>query len=48
MAAPKRDLIWVGGAKHYLTPGWIAESYGSKIAQWVLANMPTGDGTTDR
>jgi esterase/lipase len=47
-AAPKRDLIWVEGAKHYLTPGWIAESYASKIAQWVSANMPTGDGTTDR
>ena len=39
-SAPKRDIIWVEGASHYLTPGWIAETYAKKIADWVSTNMP--------
>ena len=39
-AAPKRDLIWVEGAKHYLTPGWIAEIYAKRIAEWLAATVP--------
>ncbi len=27
-AAPRRDLIWIEGAGHYMTPGGTAESYG--------------------
>jgi hypothetical protein len=38
--ACKRDLIWIDGAKRYLTPGWIAETYAKRIAEWVAANMP--------
>jgi len=39
-AAPKRDLIWVPGATHYLQPGWIAEAYGRIMAEWISENMP--------
>lgn len=39
-AAPHRDLIWVEGASHYLTPGGIAESYAGKLADWIIKNMP--------
>ncbi len=40
VAAPKRDLIWVPGATHYLQPGWIAETYGRIMAEWIAENMP--------
>jgi esterase/lipase len=43
-AAPKRDLIWIEGAKHYLTPGWIAETYAKRIAEWMGENMPARVG----
>jgi fermentation-respiration switch protein FrsA (DUF1100 family) len=43
-AAPKRDLIWIEGAKHYLTPGWIAETYAKRITEWVGADMPARVG----
>ena len=39
-AAPQRDLVWVEGASHYLTPGVIADSYAAKLAQWIIKNMP--------
>lgn len=39
-AAPQRDLVWVEGASHYLTPGKIADSYASKLAGWIIKNMP--------
>jgi esterase/lipase len=39
-AAPKRELIWVEGAVHYLRAGWIAETYARTIADWVDGNMP--------
>ena len=39
-ASPQRDLVWVEGASHYLTPGRIAESYAGKLADWIIKNMP--------
>ncbi|MBZ5695071.1 MAG: alpha/beta hydrolase [Acidobacteriia bacterium] len=41
-ASPQRDLIWVPGASHYLTPGPLAEAYAKKITDWVVKNMPAG------
>lgn len=39
-ASPQRDLIWVAGASHYLTPGPLAEAYARKITDWLVKNMP--------
>lgn len=39
-ASPQRDLVWVEGASHYLTPGGIAEAYAAKLADWIIKNMP--------
>lgn len=39
-ASPQRDLIWVEGASHYLTPGPIADAYARKLADWIIKNMP--------
>ena len=39
-ASPRRELIWVKGASHYLAPGKIAESYARHIADWIARNMP--------
>ncbi|MGA9885820.1 MAG: alpha/beta fold hydrolase [Candidatus Acidiferrales bacterium] len=39
-AAPQRDLVWVKGASHFLTPGPLAESYARQTADWLLKNMP--------
>lgn len=39
-ASPQRDLVWVKGASHYLTPGPLAESYARPIADWLVKNMP--------
>ena len=39
-ASPRRELIWVQGASHYLTPGKIAESYARHLAGWIGRNMP--------
>jgi pimeloyl-ACP methyl ester carboxylesterase len=39
-ASPQRDLIWVEGASHYLTPGPIAEAYARRITEWLKRNMP--------
>jgi pimeloyl-ACP methyl ester carboxylesterase len=39
-ASSQRDLVWVEGASHYLTPGGIAESYARKLADWIIKNMP--------
>lgn len=39
-AAPRRDMIWVEGAGHYMTPGKTAESYAQAIAAWVLEVAP--------
>lgn len=39
-AAPQRDLLWVKGASHYLTPGPLAESYGRLTADWLVKNFP--------
>lgn len=39
-ASPQRDLLWVKGASHYLTPGPLAESYAKIIADWLVKNMP--------
>ena len=39
-ASPQRDLIWVPGASHYLTPGPLAEAYAKSITEWLVKNMP--------
>ncbi len=39
-ASPQRDLIWVPGASHYLSPGPIAEAYATRIAAWLVKNLP--------
>jgi alpha-beta hydrolase superfamily lysophospholipase len=39
-AAPKRDLVWVEGASHYLTPGPIAENYAKAVVDWVSRAVP--------
>jgi len=39
-AAPRRDLDWVKGASHYLTPGKIAEAYARQLTGWIVKNMP--------
>jgi pimeloyl-ACP methyl ester carboxylesterase len=39
-ASPQRDLIWVKGASHYLTPGPLAESYARLTVDWLLKNFP--------
>lgn len=38
--APKRDLVWVEGARHYLTPGWISEAFAREVSKWIAVNMP--------
>lgn len=38
--APVRDLVWVEGAGHYLTPGKVAEDYAATIAAWLPKVMP--------
>jgi len=39
-ASPQRDLIWVKGASHYLTPGPLAESYARLTVDWLVKNFP--------
>ncbi len=39
-AAPRRDLVWVKGASHYLTPGGAAEAYATCLRDWLVRNMP--------
>ena len=39
-ASPQRDLVWVKGANHFLTPGPLAESYARPIADWLVKNFP--------
>ena len=39
-ASPQRDLIWVKGASHYLSPGPLAESYARLTTDWLVKNMP--------
>ncbi|MDE3171165.1 MAG: hypothetical protein KGL75_13560 [Acidobacteriota bacterium] len=41
-ASPQRDLIWVKGASHYLSPGPLAESYARLTTGWLVKNMPAG------
>jgi len=38
--APSRDLVWVEGGGHFLTPGPVAESYAKAIAGWVGKKLP--------
>ena len=40
-ASPRRDLVWVEGASHYLTPGPIADAYARKLSDWIIKNMPS-------
>jgi pimeloyl-ACP methyl ester carboxylesterase len=40
-ASPQRDLIWVPGASHYLTPGPLAEAYAKNVTEWLVKNMPS-------
>jgi esterase/lipase len=39
-AAPKRDIVWVEGASHYLTPGAIAANYAKAVVDWVTRAAP--------
>lgn len=39
-ASPQRDLVWVKGASHYLTPGPLAESYARLTTDWLVKNAP--------
>jgi pimeloyl-ACP methyl ester carboxylesterase len=39
-ASPQRDLIWVKGASHFLTPGPLAESYARLTTDWLVKNVP--------
>jgi pimeloyl-ACP methyl ester carboxylesterase len=39
-ASPQRDLVWVEGASHYLTPGPLAESYARLTVDWLARNFP--------
>ena len=39
-ASPQRDLVWVKGASHYLTPGPLAESYARLAVDWLVKNFP--------
>lgn len=39
-ASPQRDLIWVKGASHFLTPGPLAESYANLTADRLVKNFP--------
>jgi pimeloyl-ACP methyl ester carboxylesterase len=39
-ASPQRDLIWVKGASHYLSPGPLAESYARLTTDWLVKNLP--------
>lgn len=39
-ASPQRDLIWVKGASHFLTPGPLAESYARLTVDWLVKNFP--------
>jgi dipeptidyl aminopeptidase/acylaminoacyl peptidase len=39
-ASPQRDLVWVKGASHYLTPGPLAESYARLTVDWLVRNFP--------
>jgi pimeloyl-ACP methyl ester carboxylesterase len=43
-ASPQRDLVWVKGASHYLTPGPLAESYASLTVDWLVRNFPASPG----
>jgi dipeptidyl aminopeptidase/acylaminoacyl peptidase len=39
-ASPQRDLAWVKGASHYLSPGPLAEAYARQTTDWLVKNMP--------
>ena len=39
-ASPQRDLLWVKGASHYLTPGPLAEAYARQTVDWLVKNFP--------
>src|SRR5579875_981791 len=39
-ASPQRDLVWVKGASHYLSPGPLAEAYARQTIDWLAKNMP--------
>jgi pimeloyl-ACP methyl ester carboxylesterase len=38
-AAPKRDLVWIPNAGHFVTPQF-AEAYAKEIVEWLVTNMP--------
>ncbi|HEX4001719.1 MAG TPA: alpha/beta fold hydrolase [Candidatus Acidoferrales bacterium] len=39
-ASPQRDLVWVKGASHYLSPGPLAEAYAKQTVEWLVKNAP--------
>ncbi len=38
-ASPQRDLLWVKGASHFLTPGPLAASYAQLATDWLVKNF---------
>ncbi|MCB1387592.1 MAG: hypothetical protein KDK12_00315 [Rhodobacteraceae bacterium] len=38
-AAPSRELLYVEGADHYLTAGWICRAYAEIVASWTEARF---------
>jgi pimeloyl-ACP methyl ester carboxylesterase len=40
LASPKRQLIWVDRAGHFLAPSDIAQTYADRITEWLVNNMP--------
>ncbi len=45
--AVSRDLLWVGGARHYLTPGVIAEGFARETAAWLKRRLPALSGVAE-
>ncbi|MGB9067839.1 MAG: hypothetical protein WCC21_04660 [Candidatus Acidiferrales bacterium] len=43
-ASPQRELVWVQGASHYLTPGPLAESYARLTVDWLVRNFTASPG----
>src|SRR3984885_3152771 len=39
-ASPQRDLVWVKGASHYLTPGPLAEADARQRVEWLVKTFP--------
>lgn len=38
-AAPKRDIVWIPGAGHFVNPMY-SQAYAKEIVDWLVTNMP--------